>query len=69
MTELRIFPKHGRSLGLCVPGQRRMARSLGIDFRSFMREGIPESEFSKIEHPSIPRIVAVAKQESENEQG
>lgn len=68
MSELRIFPKHARALDLCIPGQRRMARSLGLDFRAFAREGIAESEFAKIAHPMVPRIIEIARQEAHSEQ-
>lgn len=67
MTQLRIFPRHARKLGVCVAGQKRMAESLGIDFRIVVREGIAESDFAKIEHPLVPKIIDVARQESKDE--
>lgn len=45
-----------REVGYCVAGQRAMAKSIGIDWRDFVKNGITLEEAAK--HPGITAMVA-----------
>lgn len=58
-----------RAAGYCVAGVRRHAALLGLDFRRFVREGVPISEIETIDDQAVQRIVAVARKRLEQDNG
>lgn len=50
---------------ICVDGARKWARSQDIDFRAFIRDGLPASElFGRGDDAMVERVIA-AKREAE----
>lgn len=67
MTEVRVWPRHGRKLGLCMAGQRRWAKSVGIDFRAFVKEGLTVEALEPYSgEENIRRMIELAKRDAEN---
>ena len=51
-----------RTVGLCVvPGQRDFCRAHGIDFRSFIKNGIDTAELVHIQDANLERAIAEAE--------
>lgn len=50
-----------RNAGYCVGGARLRCDELGLDFKKFMREGLPISDMEKIEDVAIIRSLVVAR--------
>lgn len=63
MTVVTIV--HCREMGYCVRGVRAKTKSLGIDFRRLVREGIPSSELEGISDHGVQRILEHAKAQEE----
>ena len=43
-AHMRTVPYFSNRRGYCVPGARAWAKRYGLDWRRFMREGLPEEE-------------------------
>lgn len=63
---MRIRPAHVRRAGFCVAGVRRWARRHGVDWRKFLREGIPAGDLAHIEDPVVSHVVKIAEEDAEN---
>ena len=52
---------------VCVDGARKWAKAQGIDFRAFIRNGIPASELiGRGDDAIIERIIAVKRESQKN---
>ena len=50
---------------ICVDGARRWAKAQGIDFRAFIRDGLPASDlYGRGDDAMVERVIA-AKREAE----
>lgn len=62
--EVRVYVRHIRACGYClIPGARDCARHHGLDWRDFIRNGIPVSTLKMINDVMCQNIVAKALQE------
>jgi hypothetical protein len=66
MTE-KLTISDCRRAGYCVSGCRRAARRFEIDFRSFLREGVPLERAAKIEDRNMQKAVQAARDRIESE--
>jgi hypothetical protein len=48
--------------GFCLRGQKAFCRNHGIDFRTFVRDGMDEEEFAGIDDANLSRVIAAMKQ-------
>jgi hypothetical protein len=48
--------------GLCVSGQRRVCRELGIDYRKLVTEGISSEGWENVDNLHVQRIIRVAEE-------
>lgn len=48
-------------VGFCVKGQLRFCRAHGIDYRSFVQDGLPFKELAGIEDANLKRAMAQAE--------
>lgn len=68
-SEVRVYVRHIRACGYClVPGARDCARHHGLDWRDFIRNGIPVSTLKAINDVMCQNIVAKALQEYSQKQ-
>ena len=52
---------------VCVDGARKWAKAQGIDFRAFIRNGIPASELiGRGDDAMVERIIAVKRESQKN---
>lgn len=51
-----------RKAGFCVSGVKTACNSLGLDFKTLVREGLPLEEIELIEDVNVQRAVQVAKE-------
>ena len=59
--ELRVYARHMRPLGFClIPGVRDWGVQHGLDFRRFVKEGIPVSELAQIDDVFAKRAIEQA---------
>lgn len=67
MTEAVIVKvKHFRHYGLClIPGVKYFFQRNGLDFKKFIKDGIPYSELERLNDPLLTEVLELAK----NEQG
>ena len=57
-----------RRAGFCIrAGVKPACEALGFDFRTFVREGIPLSEFESIKDVNVQRAVMFAKERIEKD--
>jgi hypothetical protein len=66
---MKLHPRHGASIGLCVQGQRRFCEANGIDFRRFIKDGIPLDELRGIDDLNLKKAIAVAEAEQGGDDG
>lgn len=66
----RLTIQDCRDVGFCInPGVKSACATHGIDFRQFVKEGIPLSELEHLDDINVRRAVARAKERIEkNEQ-
>jgi len=65
-NELRIYPRHIRSCGYCLtPGARDWFIHYGLDWRDFIKSGIPAPDLAATGGPMVEAIVAFAQREAE----
>lgn len=58
-----VLPKDAQAAGFClVPGVRDFALRIGMDFRDFMRNGIPASVLIALGDSLADRTVAKARE-------
>lgn len=69
-SDIIITSRELKRCGICVPGQQDWFEKHGMDFRDFVKNGIPASELLKTEDGMAIRAVNVARsrrvQETEN---
>lgn len=58
---MRLTPRDCLDAGFCIDGQRRFCNRHGIDFRSFVKSGLPESAFDGIVDANLSRALAVGR--------
>lgn len=46
-----------RDAGFCVKGQREFARENGIDFKSFLAEGLPADRLGELNAAALERVL------------
>lgn len=56
-----ITVKDARVAGFCMNGVRAKCRLLGIDFRSFFKQGYPISKAELIDDAQIAKTVEIAR--------
>jgi hypothetical protein len=59
--------RHLKAAGFCSRGGRYKARLLGLDWQSFVKNGIPVSELADIRDAQVQRMVEIAMQEASGE--
>ena len=64
-----VRPIHGQKIGLCVSGQRRWFVRHGLDFRTFVKEGLPEKAFEGIEDDNLRKVLEAARADWEKSHG
>lgn len=57
----RLTVQDIRAAGFCLHGVRRHCETLGVDFRHFVREGVPLEEAEKVDCALVQRAVEIAK--------
>ena len=57
----RVYARDGLNAGYCRSGMRLKCGLLGVDFRTFVRDGVPLEQAEKIEDAQIARTVEFAK--------
>lgn len=65
----QVRPIHGQRVGLCVSGQRRWFARHGLDFRAFVKDGLPEEAFEGIEDDNLRRVLEAARADEEKVDG
>lgn len=55
-----VLPKHMRAAGLCVHGSRDFARRYGLDWKKFVREGIPAEQLIATGDAMAKKAIEVA---------
>lgn len=64
--EPRVYARHLRACGYClIPGGRDWAKHHGVDWRDFIKNGIPVSVLREVNDPMCQRVIAKAVQEQE----
>jgi len=66
MDDLRVTIADVRKLGYCVSGQRRFAEQHGIDFKDFIRNGIPASTLLATDDDMARRAVMEARRRTQD---
>lgn len=56
-----------RAAGLCVAGSRTWATRYNLDFRDFLKNGLPESVLAELNDPFADRAIAAAHRRIESE--
>ena len=52
---------------ICVDGARKWAKVQGIDFRAFIRDGLPASElFGRGDDAMVERVIATKREAEKN---
>jgi hypothetical protein len=69
LTEPRVMPRHLKAAGFCFRGGRQKASLLGLDWQSFVKNGIPVSELANISDAQVQRIVEIVAQEESEKWG
>lgn len=71
ITRRHLFtvPGHSERPGFCRGGSRRWMRAHGIDWRTFVRQGIDESEFLTTGDPLALALVKWAHECEEADDG
>lgn len=65
-----IRPADVRAAGYCLNyGAREFCRRYGLDFRRFVREGIPVDELQSINDAQLARVIEVAHGRQEKADG
>ena len=65
MTD-RITIHDARRVGFCVSGVKAHCKALGVDFRQFLREGMPIEEAALLKDGHVNRIIAEAEKRIQN---
>lgn len=60
MDDFIVSIKDARALGYCSRGQREFCKRHNIDFLTFVREGIPASQFMETQDHQAIRMVEAA---------
>ena len=70
----RVMPRHlrmvrsrGKRTTYCVPGTRAFFEKHGLDFRDFMRNGIPIEEVEQFDDVMVRRVIEVARNDVEQD--
>ena len=54
---------HARAMNYCVPGMKLSCIKYGLDFRKFVKHGLPASELLAVGDAQIDALVEVAQRE------
>jgi hypothetical protein len=63
--EVRVWPRHIRTAQICLPGSRDFFAKHELDWRDFLRNGIPVRVLEEIGDPIALRAAAAALKEAE----
>lgn len=66
MSDPLVTTKHMRAAGICVRGAREYFAQEGLDWRTFVREGLPASVFEATQSAVAMRAVAIARKEADH---
>lgn len=61
----RLTVNDARRAGFCVSGIKRKCEALGVNFRAFVRNGLPVEEAEKFNDGSIQKAIEIAKARDE----
>jgi hypothetical protein len=61
MDELRCTIKDVRSLKMCIPGARRFFERHNLDWKDFLKHGIPAQKFIDTGDAMALKVVEVAR--------
>ena len=64
MTEARVTMAHIRACRLCAGGTRQFFARYGLDWSSFLRDGIPADELEATGDALTAGVVALARKEA-----
>ncbi len=68
MRDIIVTSRHCRIAGLCLtPGTRDFFQAHNLDFKDFIRNGIPAEKLLSTKSALAERVVSIARQESERE--
>lgn len=65
MTETRVRLRHLKPAGYCARGARYKLSILGLDWRGFVKDGIPVSELQRFDDAQVKRMIEVAQKEAD----
>lgn len=65
--EVRCFPRHMRTVGICMRGGREWAPKHGFDWATFVRDGYPASAFLATGDFYAVKVAEVALAERESQ--
>lgn len=69
-TELMVYIRHVQASGFCVaPGAKRWFESHGLDWRGFIKNGMPASELLALNDALANMVVDAARREEESRNG
>lgn len=58
-----------RAAGFCLSGVRRQCAVLGVDFRQFVREGVPLEVAAAVDDALVQKAVEIARKREEGSHG
>lgn len=64
---IRVYPADAVRAGNCMTGSREWAKAHGLDFRTFMREGLPVEDLRALECPLADRACDAAEARAASE--
>lgn len=64
MTEARVTMAHIRACRLCAGGTRQFFARYGLDWSSFLRDGIPADKLAATGDALADGVVALARKEA-----
>ncbi len=67
--ELRCYIRHMRAVGLCHSGSRMWCEANGIDWKDFVKNGIPVRVLRDSGDPIVARLVTAAEEEKAKSDG
>lgn len=64
-SELRVFMRHVRAAKICAPGTRNFFRDNGLDWRDFLKNGIPVTTIREIgDHNALKAAIEAEKEQA-----
>lgn len=66
---VQVYARHCRGTGLCLRGARVWVEAHGMDWRSFVKEGVPSDDPRVQNDAFAARVIAIARAEQEKNNG